>query len=76
MDITLDKINKVIGSYFTSEDEEPFLCNVTIVYMALKILEYDVEKMLEEYNNMLPEDFKDILAQIHYNTVSLQNMLK
>ena len=75
--LTLTDINNNIESIFKNElDGAPQLMHLSTIYFALDLLIHDIELTAGEYDNILPEDVKNRLADIHYKIVDLQNCIK
>jgi hypothetical protein len=75
--LTLTDINNNIESIFKDEEDgAPQLMHLSTIYFALDLLIHDIELTAGEYDNILPEDVKSRLADIHYKVVDLQNCIK
>jgi hypothetical protein len=75
--LTLTDINNNIESIFKNEEDgAPQLMHLSTIYFALDLLIHDIELTVGEYDNILPEDVKSRLADIHYKIVDLQNCIK
>ena len=75
--LTLTDINNNIESIFKNEEDgAPQFMHLSTIYFALDLLIHDIELTVGEYDNILPEDVKSRLADIHYKVVDLQNCIK
>jgi hypothetical protein len=75
--LTLTDINNNIESIFKNEEDgAPQVMHLSTIYFALDLLIHDIELTVGEYDNILPEDVKNRLADIHYKVIDLQNCIK